>query len=202
MKRDPLLRELETFLAKYLPNDRRLSRSTILSYRDTFKLFLRYIYKKSAVQKPQFSLDVFNYEIVLEFLGSLEKMRNCSAVTRNQRLAAIKSFAKFLLLRCPEFSSAVSRVLAIPAKKTQKQIKHFLDDTEVETLLTSLKGPRWIDRRNFLMFKFMIQTGSRISEVTELRIENLNLSQNPFVKIIGKGRKERSIPLPIALRRT
>lgn len=132
---------------------------------------------------------------MLSFLKAIENKRQCGVSTRNQRLASIKSFCKFLLLRHPELAASISRVMAIPFKKSVRVLKHYLDEGEIKALLATCAGPKWTDQRNSLMFDFMIQTGARVSELTALTHESVNLSRDPSVKIFGKGRKERAVPL-------
>lgn len=197
MKRHPLLVEVEAFLARHLPNERKLTRSTILSYRDTLKLYLKFCAGRR--DGATYELDMISYESVLQFLAELESKRQCSVSTRNQRLAAIKSFCNYVLLRRPEISASMSRVLAIPFKKDSRRVRHFLEEKEIKTFLSCCKGPRWVDRRNTIMFDFAIQTGVRVSELINLRPDNIVLTKNPFVKIAGKGRKERVVPLSKSL---
>ncbi len=195
MKRPQLLFEIEHFLTRHLPHERKVTRSTILSYRDSFKLFLNYCVSQKNAGQLKFDIDLINYEMVLSFLAAIENKRQCGISTRNQRLASIKSFCKFLLLRHPELAASISRVMAIPFKKSVRTLKHYLDEQEIAALLTACVGSKWSNRRDSLMFDFMIQTGARVSELIVLTSESLNLSSDPFVKIFGKGRKERAVPL-------
>ena len=194
MRRHPLLVEVETFLTRHLTIDRKLARSTVLSYRDTLKLFLNHC-QDGKKGKFHFDIGLINYDTILKFLARIENARQCAVSTRNQRLAAMKSFAKFLLLRHPESSATISRVMSLSFKKTSRKLKNYLDEQEIKVFLSCCEGPKWVQRRNALMFDFMIQTGVRVSELISVKPEDLCLSHDPFVKIRGKGRKERAIPL-------
>jgi integrase/recombinase XerD len=195
VKRQSLLFEIELFLTRYLPNERKLTRTTILSYRDTLKLFLQYCIKQNKVAEVCFEIELIKHNVIVSFLNDIELSRQAKISTRNQRLAALKSFVKFLLFRNPEFSDSLSRVFAIPFKKDSRKIIHYLNEEEISAFLSCCSGGKWIESRDSLIFEFLIQTGVRISELTSLKIEDLILSHDPFVKVLGKGRKERAIPL-------
>ncbi len=127
MKQSILLKEIQLFLTRYCQQERRLSRLTILSYRDTIKLLLNYIHKKKKRPIQSIELSEFNYDLVAEFLNYLEKERNVSVSTRNQRLSTINSFLRYVLFKHPDYADTISRALCVPKKKNAKVPRTFLE---------------------------------------------------------------------------
>ncbi|MCK6598419.1 MAG: site-specific integrase [Bdellovibrionaceae bacterium] len=195
MKQSIVLKEIQLFLTRYCQQERRLSRLTILSYRDTIKLFLNYIHNKKKKPLQSIELSDFSYDLVTEFLSYLEKDRNASVSTRNQRLCAINSFLRYVLFKHPDYADTISRALAIPRKKKSKVPRTFLEPDEIEILLSSVDQKTWSGKRDYLLIDFCIRTGVRVSELVNLQSENVNIGKSPYITVIGKGRKQRSIPI-------
>lgn len=195
MKKSILLKEIQLFLTRYCQQERRLSRLTILSYRDTMKLLLNFIRDKKKKSHHSIEISDFNYDLVADFLTYLEKERNASVSTRNQRLCAINSFLRYVLFKHPDYADTISRALAVPRKTETKRPRTFLEPEEVKLLLNSVDQKSWSGKRDYLLIDFCIRTGVRVSEVVNLQIENVVVGKAPFITVIGKGRKERSIPI-------
>jgi site-specific recombinase XerD len=136
---------------------------------------------------------------VVQFLDHLEKDRDASVSTRNQRLAALRSLCRYILFRHPNQANTISRCLAVPMKKHARKMRGFLETNEVEALLGAIDRRKWIGRRNYLMLNLAIRTGLRVSELTALRAEDFTLGRTPYITVQGKGRKERSVPIDKSL---
>lgn len=187
---------IESFFLERLVAHRQVSQHTIASYRDTFRLLLQFAKNCLGKNPSQLNLDDLTAEFIIEFLNNLEKGRRCTVRTRNQRLAAVRSFYHYLAFKVPQRSALIQRVLAIPQKKYEKTLIDFLNDSEIEALLTVPEQKNWIGRRDFLLLSVAIQTGLRLSELTGLTWNDISFGCGTNVKVIGKGRKERAIPLP------
>jgi integrase len=133
-------------------------------------------------------------------LGHLEADRNNSVATRNNRLAAIHSLFAYLALHHPEHAGSIQRVLAIPPKRTERNLVTYLTDPEVDALLGACDQTIWTGRRDHAMFALTIQTGLRISELAGLTRHDVTLAAGANVHTVGKGRKERRTPLVPATR--
>ncbi len=195
MKKAALLKEIQNFLTKYCQQERRLSRETILSYRDTLKLFILFFRDQCKRQPASLTVDDLSYESVADFLNNLEKQRNSSISTRNQRLSAMKSFCKYLLFRCPDYADTLSRAMNVPLKKKTKKTRNFLEPNEVTAILNSIEVGTWTGRRDHVLIDLCVRTGIRVSELATLKIDNVVFGKSPYITVVGKGRKERSIPL-------
>jgi site-specific recombinase XerD len=125
----------------------------------------------------------------------LETERGNSVRTRNARLAAIRSFFHYAALRHPEHAGMVANVLAIPSKRTERKEVSYLTGSEVEALVDSPDRSTWTGRRDHALLAVAVQTGLRVSELTGLTNQDVELGTGAHVRCLGKGRKERSTPL-------
>lgn len=186
---------LETFFTDRLHRQRNASPNTIAAYRDTFRLLL--VFAQERLRKPPTALPLIELDaaLVLAFLQHLEKQRRNSIRTRNARLAAIHSFFRFVALQEPAHSALCQRVLAIPTKKTERKLVTSLDRAEQEALLAAPDRKTWLGRRDHAIIMLLFQTGLRVSELRDLRRQDIVLSTGAHVRCRGKGRKERCTPL-------
>jgi len=187
---------LQNFFVRYLPLERGFSRHTIQSYRDTFTMFFRFVGEKENKLPHQVKIsDVDSFTVIL-FLDFMEKKNGITARTRNQRLAAIKSFYKYLILHRIELSNQIQQILCIPSKKQNKKYIDYLTAEEETALLKELRTDSRRGLRDYLLIKIMLGTGARVSEVASLRKGNI-FSTNGYnmIRILGKGRKSRQIPI-------
>jgi site-specific recombinase XerD len=129
------------------------------------------------------------------FLDHLERERGNSPRTRNARLAAIRSFFKFVALHDPSHSAVAQRVIAMPAKRYDRKPVGFLTPSEVDALLSAPDRSTWLGCRDHALLLLAVQTGLRVSELTALRCQDLVLDDGAHVRCLGKGRKERCTPL-------
>lgn len=193
---------IENFFSEYLINQKQSSRHTIASYRDTFRLLLLFVAKTQEKSISTITLEDLHVDSILSFLNDLESVRGCSARSRNQRLAAIKSFFKHTGVRLPDKSNLIHRVLCLQSKSMTKKIVDFLSRDEQEALLKVPDQTTWIGRRDHAILLFAIETGLRVSEILHVKRADLHLDQHPHVFCLGKGRKERRTPLGKASTRT
>lgn len=186
---------LERFFTQRLMQERRVSPHTIGSYRDTFRLFLKFAQQR--VHKPPCNLLFEDIEapLVTSFLDHLEKQRGLSVRSRNLRLTAIHSFFRYLAYELPTHSAQIQRVLAIPSKRFTRTLVRFLTRPEVDALLAAPDQRTWIGRRDHAFILTAVQTGLRLSEITTATRDDLVLGTGAHVRVLGKGRKERCTPL-------
>ena len=185
---------LHKYLTNYLPNDRGYSENTIKTYRYTFILFLEYL---SSIQiKPdKFELKDFNKKLINDFLDYLEQTKGSCVNTRNNRLSTILSFSRFLTYEYPDYLNNYSEILDIKIKKGKEATIDYLDIEEVKSIIstTSKKDPK--SYRDFMILFLLYETGARVSELTNIRIRDFHMTKPYYIKILGKGNKERLVPL-------
>lgn len=186
---------LQRFFCERLVKQRQVSPHTIKSYRDTFKMLLLFAQKRTGKQPSQLEITDIDAPLVAAFLDELEASRQNSARSRNARLAAVRSFFRFAAFEEPAHSSHIQRVLAIPSKRHTKALVSFVVREEIEALLRAPDTRDWAGRRDRALLLLAIQSGMRLSELTSLCIKNVELEGQPHVRVVGKGRKERCVPL-------
>jgi integrase/recombinase XerD len=186
---------LQDFFCSYLIDQRNLSHETIASYRDTFRLLLVYLHDTRHLEPTAIGLTDLDASLVLDFLRYLEQDRGNSVRTRNVRLAAIRSFAKYATLREPSVAGAVRSLLAIPLKRTVHPLLGFLSRQEIDAILQAPDPTTWSGCRDRVMFATFYNTGARVAELTSLRVADLDLGRSRSITLHGKGRKQRVIPL-------
>jgi integrase/recombinase XerD len=186
---------LETYFTQRLIGQRQASPNTVSAYRDAWRLLLSFASKRTAKQPYQLDIADLDAPLIGEFLNHLETERHNSVRTRNARLAAIRSFFSFAALRHPEHAGLIARVLAIPTKRCDRAIVTYLDDSEADALVASPDRSRWTGRRDHAMLVLALQTGLRVSEITGLRNQDVELRTGAHVRCWGKGRKQRATPL-------
>jgi integrase/recombinase XerD len=167
---------LQAYFTDRLIGQRAASPNTIAAYRLTFCLLLRFATER--IGKPPSNLDIAELDapLIAAFLDHLQRERSNSAATRNNRLAAIHSLYGYLALQHPEHAATIQRVLAIPAKRTEKNLLTYLTEPEVDALLAACDQAAWTGRRDHAMFALTIQTGLRISELAGLTRQDITLA--------------------------
>ena len=193
--RTPLSPLLEGFFSRRLLAQRRASPHTIASYRDGFRLLLRFAEKRLGRPPSQLALEDLPAPFIASFLDDLENKRTNGARTRNIRLAAIHSFFRYAAVEAPEHSALIQRVLAIPRKRHARALIDFLVRPEIEALLAAPDQTTWLGSRDHAFLLTALQTGLRLSEMTGLRRADVSLDVGAHVRCEGKGRKERCTPL-------
>lgn len=183
------------FLLDYLPQQKGLRASTIRSYRDTLRLFLVSVAADTKHGVSTLQLEQLTFERVLDFLRNLEQVRHNSVSTRNQRLAALHTFFEYVGRQLPEMLHVCEQVAAIPIKRTPLPETCFMSRDEVQQLFAELPEHGRYALRDRALLLFLYNTGARVQEVADLRLEHLALEQPPSVRLYGKGGKWRSCPL-------
>ena len=186
---------LEAFFTDRLIGQRRVSPHTVASYRDTFRLLLRFAQRELGKSPSNLAITDLNAKLVSAFLDNLEKARANACRSRNLRLTAIRSFFRYAALECPEYSEGIQRVLAIPRKRQSSRLVDFLTRPETEALLAVPDQTTWLGRRDRALLLLAMQTGLRLSELIGLRQGDIYLGRGAHVRCEGKGRKQRCTPL-------
>jgi len=170
---------LQRFFTQRLMQQKRVSAHTISSYRDTFRLLLRFAQKQLRTSPDRLAFEKIDAPFVSAFLNEMEKTRGVTVRTRNLRLTAIRSFFRFAAYEMPTHSAQIQRVLAMPAKRFDRKLIDFLTRPEVDALLDAPDKSSWIGRRDHALLLTTLQTG---------------------LEVLGKGRKQRAVPLckPVA----
>ena len=184
---------LQEFFTAHLVTQRAVSAATIRAYRDTWKLFLAFLSERENV--PAHKLETTHVDATEVILDYLEDDRGNSVATRNLRLAAIKATMAFQATKAPELLDTIARIHTVPVKKHPKPEVTFLTYGETQALLDAITADTWTGRRDRAMFTLTVQTGLRLSEITELRLASVHLGAAPHVACTGKGRKNRTTPL-------
>jgi site-specific recombinase XerD len=183
------------FFRERLALERGASVNTCDSYAYAFKLLLSYASKRLKTTPSRLELEQIDAPLVVGFLNHLEATRSNGASSRNVRLAAIKSFMRFMEYRVPSALEQIQSVLAIPMKKTDSRLVRHLSTEEIQALLDAPRPVDWAGIRDRAMLHLCFAAGLRVSELTGLRLEDLSLHPHASVLVRGKGRRERCLPL-------
>lgn len=186
---------VQDFFCRRLIEQQAVSPRTVEAYRDTFRLLLAYLPRRQGKPVPSLALDDLDAPAVLAFLDHLEAERGNGPRTRNARLAALRSFVKYAASRDPTAWPLARRVLAIPAKRYSKPLLGHLSREEMQAVLDAPDPTTWAGQRDRVLLAVMYNTGARVSEVVGLRRGDLSDAGARSLRIRGKGRKERVVPL-------
>lgn len=186
---------LHTFFVDHLIALKGLRPASVRSYRDALRLWLHFLAADQGCRLTRLTLEDLTFDRVLRFLQHLEADRGNHGRTRNQRLAALHTFFEYLAGRAPELLGVCQRVAAIPTKRVPPPETHFLERDEVATLFTRLPSGGRHALRDRALLLFLYNTGARVQEVADLRVEHLELGPHPRVRLHGKGDKWRTCPL-------
>lgn len=184
-----------SFFRNYLVNQKGYPQNTISNYSDCIQLLISFTCENLKVAIDKLKLSHFTDNLILDFLDHLEKERGNKVATRNQRLAAIKTFFRFLALQDPTFISVCERVCAISAKKTEHKVIASLEKDEVDAIFTSVKSDTLWGARDQALLHLLYNTGARVSELVDLDVSHLRLEEPCQVLLTGKGQKQRITPL-------
>jgi integrase/recombinase XerD len=171
------------------------SHHTVASYRDTFRLLLKFASKHYHRQASDLEMEDLDAKLVSAFLKHLEHDRHNRARTRNNRLSAIHAFFGYVGVNEPALANHCQRVLAIPLKRFERGPVDFLSREETAALLKAPDATTWLGRRDQLLLQVAVQTGLRNSELIRLCRQDLQLGSGAHIKCLGKGRKTRCTPL-------
>ena len=186
---------LQGFFTRRLMQQRQASPHTIASYRDSFRLLLQFAQKRIGVAPQKLTFEQIDAPLIAAFLEEMQTTRGISAGSRNLRLTAIRSFFRYASFEMPTHAAQIQRVLAIPNKRCTRTQIGFLTRDEVDALLRAPDLSSRPGRRDHALMLLAVQTGLRLSEITGLCRRNVCLATGAHVRVVGKGRRERSTPL-------
>jgi site-specific recombinase XerD len=195
MKTHSLATYLQRFFTERLATQLRASPNTVASYRDTFRLLLKHAVDHLSRAPTELQVMDINADLVGTFLNDIEKTRGNSARSRNTRLAAIRSFFKYVAVNEPQLLHHSQRVLAMPSKRHEKRTIDYLARVEIEAVIAAPDLSTWHGRRDRALLALALQTGLRVSELINLSRGDVELGAGAHVRCIGKGRKERATPI-------
>jgi integrase/recombinase XerD len=183
------------FLSRYLPGQRNLSKNTISSYRDAFKLFLIYCESEENLKIKKISISDLTPELLVRYLAWLEHVRGCGIATRNQRLAAFKSFCHYVVGVNPSHLLLCQKILGLPMKKSPRPTMSFLSPDGIHQLLRQPNTITKNGRRDHALLVLLYDTAARVQEIIDLAVRDIRLEQPATVVLHGKGRKTRIVPI-------
>ena len=186
---------MTSFFGHYLVNQRGFSGNTVLSYRDSMKLFLNFAMGIARKKCTELLVDDLNADTVRKFLDHVENDEKNSVRTRNNRLAAIHSFFKYLSCMEPRCLSLCQEVLLVPFKRHAARVAEYLEREEVLGIFQHIDFKKPHGRRDDAILRMLYNTGMRAQELVDLNIDNVRFSRPQYVRIRGKGNKERTCPL-------
>jgi len=191
----PLASHLSLFLNNWLPSQKGSTRDTIETYKVGFKLFVCFAAKRHKCEPHELCVEQLDAPCVMAFLEHLEERRKNCARTRNARLAAIRSFMRFLEPRLPAALEQIKQILAIPTKRFDEKIVGFLDLSEALALLGAPNLDTIQGLRDRAMLVLGNDMGLRLTELVELKLTEVDLGHARQITVTGKGRKQRSLLL-------
>jgi len=186
---------LTNFLSRYLPGIAGLSQNTIMSYRDTFSLFLDFCSKNKKIKPEKITLEHLNRKLVEDYLEWLEKIRKCIASTRNVRLAAFHSFCRYLQMEFPDFMHPAQQILSIPMKKNKKVSVEYITVEAMKFLLEKPDSSTKGGRRDMVLLSLLYDSGARVQELADIKVRDFRTTYPATIKLMGKGNKTRIVPL-------
>ena len=200
MKPTDFAYSLSSYLSKYLPGEVGASSNTIKSYRDTFSILLKYCACEKGVPPEKLTFDQLDKSLIEDFLYWIETERKCSVSTRNQRLAAIHAFYRYLQLEQPEALFQNQQILAVPMKITPKKTISYLSLDVIKKLLDIPDKTTKQGRRNLVLLSLIYESGARVQEIADVRVADIRIQSPSTIKLTGKGNKTRIVPLmaPVA----
>lgn len=195
MKPTNFAKHLTEFLSSYLPTQKNVSKNTICSYRDTFKLLINFCQQNKNISAEQITLNVLSSELITEFLKWVEVERKCSISTRNQRLAAIHSFFRYAQAEEPTGIFNYQKIISIPIKRSKKLIAEHLTSEAVKLLLEQPDKHTHKGRRDLTLMSLLYDSGARVQELIDIRVCDVSLQTPAVITLIGKGNKTRRVPI-------
>jgi len=185
---------LSKFLKEYLVIERNVSSETIRSYKATFKLLIEFLVNTKQIKLHKINFSTISKDLIIEFLDYLEMNKNNSIRTRNQRLAAIKSFYEYCTFEEIENIDNIKKILSMKFKKYTKPIQEYLTEEELSLFFSSIDTSTKIGKRNLLLLTILYDTAARASEILNLKLEDIHLEEN-YITLLGKGNKKRVVPI-------
>jgi len=191
----PIADYMYSFFHQFLAAEKGLSTNSILAYRDAIKLLLCFTADLLEKKVDQLNIEDLDEKIILSFLGYLENERKCSARTRNARLAAIRTFFDFIGRREPALLQQCLKIRGIPQKRFEHKAIDYLESNEMQSIFDAVDINSRTEVRDKALLLVLYNTGARVSEVADIKINDVRLEAPGQVKLIGKGKKQRACPL-------
>jgi len=195
MKTTDFAKHLTSFFNEYLLGTRNLSWNTIKAYRDSFRLLLIFCQDSCNIPAEKLTIKMLDDKTIIRFLDWIQEARQCSVATRNQRLAAILSFFRYVQAQTPEYLLICQKILQIPFKKHQKPIVTHLTPEQTKSLLAAPDSTTRSGRRDMTLLSVLYDSGARVQELCDLRVRDIRLEHPAIINLTGKGRKTRHVPL-------
>ena len=195
MKPTNFAKYLTEFFSNYLTRQKNVSRNTILSYRDTFKLLIRYSQEVKNIKAEKITLDLLSSEWITDFLAWLETNRKCSIATRNQRLAALHAFFRYIQAEEPTGLLSFQKIISIPFKRSSKPVVDYLTPEVIKTLLKQPDRHTRKGRRDITLISVLYDSGARVQELIDIKVRDITLQEPATVTLTGKGNKTRRVPI-------
>lgn len=186
---------LTNFLCHYLSGQRNLSQNTIKAYRDTFILLLEFCRDVKNIPVEKLCIEHINVTLVEAFLNHLEKERQCKICTLNHRLATLHAFFRYLQVSTPEHLLQSQQILSIPFRRFVRETVEYLSKEHLTILLTQPNLNTQDGRRDAVILSVLYDTGARVQELIDMSVGDLRLTNPAQIRILGKGRKIRIVPL-------
>lgn len=183
------------FFSIYLISEAGLSDNTVKSYRDTFVLFFKYLDESGSCRLKNLDISVFTADTISGFLNWIEETRQCSINTRNQRLAAIKSFISYIIRRSPEDCKNCQDILSIRIKKAPQAVIDYLSIDAIALILEQPDKHTKDGLRDLSILSLMYETGCRVQELIDIKVGDICFRSPNTVKLTGKGCKSRIVPI-------
>jgi integrase/recombinase XerD len=191
----PIAPLITNFLREHMPIEQGCSPHTCETYAYAFRLLFIFASKRLGVKPSQICLEQIDTALILDFLAHIEEQRGNCAATRNGRLAAIKAFIRYVEFRVPSALAQAQQIHAIPGKRHDQALVRHLTREEVQSILNAPNITTRLGIRDRAMLHLCYAGGLRVSELVSLPLESLSLQRPPSIRVLGKGRKERCLPL-------
>ncbi len=191
----PVAPLITSFLREHMPIEHGCSPHTCETYAYAFRLLFTFASKRLGIKPSQLCLEQLDVALILDFLAYIEEHRGNCATTRNGRLAAIKAFIRYVEFRVPSALAQARQIHAIPAKRHDQGLVRHLTMDEVRAILNAPDVTTRLGIRDRAMLHLCFAAGLRVSELVELPLANLSLQRTPSIGVLGKGRRERCLPL-------
>jgi integrase/recombinase XerD len=191
----PIAPLVSSFLREHMPIEQGCSPHTCETYAHAFRLLFIFASKRLGIRPSQICLEQIDAALILDFLAHIEEERGNCVTTRNGRLAAVKAFIRYVEFRVPSALAQVRQIRAIPTKRHDQALVRHLTMEEVRAILNAPNLTTRLGIRDRAMLHLCFAAGLRVSELVGLLLENLSMQRMPSIRVLGKGRKERSLPL-------
>jgi integrase/recombinase XerD len=191
----PIAPLITSFLREHLPIERGCSPYTCETYAHAFRLLFIFASKRLETSPSRLAVEQIDAAMVLDFLAHIEEQRGNRPVTRNGRLAAVKSFMRYVEYRVPAVLEQVRQIHAIPSKRHDQSLVRHLTIEEIRAILNAPDPTTRLGIRDRAMLHLCFAGGLRVSELVGLPLDQLSLQRTPDIRVFGKGRKERCLPL-------